>query len=108
MTFDISLGDYIIRGYDLDHTGHLVNYASLSSHVTYEKHLSSPEIVMLRNLGRICYSSLQSKISLLRSFPNRTYDIDMIYRVIKRLRIEVYGIASDCVVKLCVLGNSHK
>ena len=70
--------------------------------------MSSPEIDMLRNLGRMCHSSLQSKISLLRLFPNRTYDKDMIYRIIKRLRIEVYGIASDCVVKLCVLGDNHK
>ena len=53
---------------------------------------------MLRSFGRMCHSGLQSKNSLLRLFPNRTYDIDMIYRVGKRSKVEVYCDASECMV----------
>ena len=56
----------------------------------------------------IAYTGLQSKSALCRLFSGRTYDSDMIYRVVKKARTLYYGDATDCMLKLVELGNSHK
>ena len=39
---------------------------------------------------------------------NRTYDSDMIYRVIGKYRTLQFGDASDCMMRLVDLGNCNK
>ena len=60
------------------------------------------------NFGKIGYTSLQSKGALSLLFSCRTYDSDMIYRVVKKASNFYYGDATDCMLKLVELGNSHK
>ena len=56
----------------------------------------------------IAYTGLQSKSALCRLFSGRTYDSDMIYCVVKKARTLHYGDATDCILKLVELENSHR
>ena len=62
----------------------------------------------MANFGKIGYTDLQSKGALSHLFCCRSYDSDMIYRVVKKSRNFHYGDATDCMLKLVELGNSHK
>ena len=61
----------------------------------------------MANFGQIGYTGLQSNTALYRLFPSRTYNSDMIYRVVKKARNLQYGDAIDCILKLAELGNYH-
>ena len=59
------------------------------------------------NFGKISYTDLQTKSALCRLFSGRTYDSDIIYRVVKKARTLNYGDITDCILKLLELDNSH-
>lgn len=71
------MNDYFVKYCELDHTSYLDNSTSLKNNVTYEDDLTSSDIDILHNFGRVRYSGLQFKNSLLRSIPNGTYDVDL-------------------------------
>ena len=80
--------------------GHIVNLSSIIGHVKFEAGIYIEEKSQLVNFGKIGYTSLQSKNGLSRLFSNRTYDSDMIYRVVKKARNLQYDDATDCILKL--------
>ena len=72
------------------------------SHVKFEIDLSTEERSQFVNFGQMDYTSLQSKNGLSRLLTNRTYDSDMIYRVVKKVRNLQYD---DIILKFIELGN---
>ena len=62
----------------------------------------------MATFGKIEYTDLQSKSALYRLFSCQTYDAVMMYRVVKKARNLHYVDATDCMLKLVELGNSHK
>ena len=85
-----------------------MNLCTITGHVKFESDLSVDEREHLANLGKIGYTGLQSKGALSRLFSCRTYDSDMVYRVVKKSRNFHFGDATDCMLKLVELGISHK
>ena len=108
VAFDRLVGSYVVKQCRCVHTGHVVNLSSIAGHVKFESDLSVDEREQLANFGKIGYTGLQSKGALSRLFSCRTYDSDMVYRVVKKARNFHYGDATDCMLKLVELGNSHK
>ena len=86
----------------------MVNFSSIVGHIKFEANFSVGERSQLLNFGKMGYTGLQSKNGLSRLFSNRTYDLDVIYCVIKNARNLQYGDDTDCMLKLVELGNSHK
>ena len=86
VAFDRSVGAYIVNWCRSSYMGHVVNLPSIVGHVRYESNLSVDERIQLADFGKICYISLQSKTALCRLFSNRTYDPNMVYRVVKKAR----------------------
>ena len=97
----------ILSGCWFSHIGHVVNLYSIVDHVRFEADLSVEERSQLDNFGKIGYTGLQSKIALCRLFSSRIYDSNMIYRVVKKTRDLHYCNATDCMLKLVELVNSH-
>ena len=61
----------------------------------------------MANFGKIGYTVLKSKTVLCRLFFGRTNDSDMIYCVIRKASTLNYGDATDYMLKLVELDNSH-
>ena len=87
--------------------GHVVNLSSIVGHVRFEADLSVDERSQLVNFGKFDYTGLQSKTTLFRLLSNRTYDPNMMYRVVKKDKNLHYGDATSCILKLVELGNYH-
>ena len=107
MAFDRSVGSYVVKLYRYLHTCHVVNLSSIPDHIRVESDLSIEERSQLAKFGKIGYTGFQSKTALCRLFFGRTYDSHMIYRVVKKVRTLHYGDATDCMLKLLELDNSH-
>ena len=108
ITFDRSVGAYVVKVCQLFHLDHVVNLSSTVGHGKFEAALYIEERSQLVNFGKIGYTGLQSKNWLSRLLYNRTYDSEMIYRVVKNAWNFQYGDATDYMLKLVVLGNYHK
>ena len=106
--FDRSVGSYVVKLCRCLRTGHVVNLSSIPGHVKFESDLFVDEREQLAKFGKIGYTGLQSKSALCRLFSGRIYDSDMIYRVVKKARNLHYGDATDYMLKLVELGNSHR
>ena len=106
--FDRLVGGYGVKSCRYLHIGYIVNLSSIVGHVRFEADLSLEERSHLVNFGKIGYSTLQSKTALCCLFSSRKYDSNMIYRVVKKARNLHYGDATDCMLKLVEIGNSHR
>ena len=95
IAFDRSVSSYVVKLCRCLYTGHVVNLSTIAGHVKFESDLSVDEREHLANFGKIGYTGLQSKGALSRLFSCRTYDSDMIYRVVKKARNFHYGDATD-------------
>ena len=62
---------------------------SIVDHVKLETNVYTDEKSQFVNFGKIGYTSLQSKNGLSCLFFNPTYDPNMIYRIVKKARIEI-------------------
>ena len=62
----------------------------------------------MAKFDKIRYTGLQPKSALCRLFSGRTYDLDMIYSVVKKARTFHYGDATGCMLKSVELGNSYR
>ena len=101
IVFYILVGSYIVKVCRLTDVDHVVNLSSIIGHVKFEAGLSIEEKNQLVAFGKMGYTGVQSKNGSCRLFTNRTYDSDMLYRVVKKARTIQYRDASD-------LGNFHK
>ena len=107
IALDRSVGSYIVKMCRCLYTSHVVNLSFIPGHIRFESNLSIEERIQLENFGKISYTGLQSKTALCRLFSGRTYDFDMIYRAKRKVRTLYYGDATDYMLKLVELGNSH-
>ena len=107
IVFDRSVGSYIVKLCRWLHTGHVINLSSIPGHIRFESDLFIEERSQLANFGKIGYTGLQSKSAFCRLFFGRTYDSAMMYSVVRKARTLHYGDATDCMLKLVELVNSH-
>ena len=70
----------------LTHEGHVVNEVYTYGHARFESDLSVDEKNQLAKLGRIGSTAQNVENGFIRLLMNRTYESDMIHRVIKKHR----------------------
>ena len=99
VAFDTAVGGYVVKVCQLSHLDHVANFPSIVGYVKFEANLSTEERSQLVNFGKIDYTDFQSKNGLSRLFSNRTYDSDMIYRVVKKARIGLNSLSQFLVSK---------
>ena len=61
----------------------------------------------MANFSKIGYTGLQSKTVLYRLFSSRTYESNMIYRIVKKAKNIYCSDATDCMLKLVELVNTY-
>ena len=92
----------------LTHEGHVVNEVYTYGHARFESDLSVDEKNQLAKLGRIGSTAQNVENGFIRLLMNRTYESDMIHRVIKKHRTLQFGGSSECMIRLMDLGNYNK
>ena len=108
VAFNRAVGGYVAKVYRLSDLLHVVYFSSIVDRVEIEniyllrRGVDSFTLVIWVTLG------LQSKNGIIYLIFNRTYDSDMIYRVVENARNLQYGDAVDYMMKLVELGNSNK
>ena len=106
--FDRAVGGYVVNVCQLFYLGHIVNFSSIVGHIKFEDNLSNEEGNQLTNFRKKVYTSFQSNNGISCFFFNRTYDLDIIYRVGKKTRNLDYSNAIDYMLKSVELGKYHK
>ena len=92
----------------MSHEGLIVNESSIFTHAGIESDLTDDEKNQLTTFGKMGSIGLNAKNWLICLFTNRTYDLSLIYRIVKQHRILQFGDSSDCMIKLVDLGSIHK
>ena len=88
--------------------GRVVNESSVYGHAKVESDQSEDEKNKLVKFGRMGGTVQNGKNGLIRLFMNRTYDSDIIYRIIGKYRTLQFGDSTDCMMRLVDLGNCNK
>ena len=66
------------------HEGYIVNQSSILTHARIESDLTEDEKNQLATFGKIGSAALNAKNGSIRLFSNRTYDLTLIYRFVKK------------------------
>ena len=106
--FDREVGGYVVNVCQLFYLGHIVNFSSIVGHIKFEDDLSNEEGNQLINFRKKVYTSFQSNNGISCLFFNRTYDLDIIYRAVKKARYLDYSNAINCMLKSVELGKYYK
>ena len=69
---------------DLAHEGHIVNGYSILTHAGIESDLAEDEKNQLVTFGKKGGTALNAKNGSIRLLSNRTYDSNLIYRIVKK------------------------
>ena len=86
VAFDRLVYVHVVKRCRSSHIGHVVNLSSIVGHIRFEAGVYIEERSQLANFGKIGYTSLEFKTALCRLFSNRTYNPNMMYRVVKKAR----------------------
>ena len=74
----------MIKICDLAHECHIVNKSSILTHVKIESDLTEDEKKQMFTFGKMGGTALNAKNGLIRLLSNRTYDSNLIYRIVKK------------------------